>query len=142
MIENYDEFAPSKPVSAAFTAPIPSNVIGIPTSQTGSSDGRGKGTSSNASAALYGEREPSAGVDTFDASEMGRHSRGQMLSANTKRYPVMEMISQRALDELADTIMSLVAKERPGYITFPEFRDYVKIDPRMLNWFESLGSVF
>ncbi|KAF8986653.1 hypothetical protein BGZ52_008278 [Haplosporangium bisporale] len=58
-------------------------------------------------------------------------------------FPVMESISQGAIQEMVDkTFAAIKNPSRPGYITLDEFRAHVLTDAGILGWFDALGSIF
>ncbi|KAF9186651.1 hypothetical protein BGZ51_001839 [Haplosporangium sp. Z 767] len=55
-------------------------------------------------------------------------------------FPVMESISQDAIQEMVDkTFSAIVNPSKEGYITLEEFRAYVLTDAGILGWFDALG---
>ncbi|KAF9958285.1 hypothetical protein BGZ65_001532 [Modicella reniformis] len=81
------------------------------------------------------------------------HSFGPSSSAPTGSYanssyfsgtfPVMESISQDAIQEMVDKTFSAIKDpSKPGFITLEEFRAYVLTDAGILGWFDALGSIF
>ncbi|KAF9298745.1 hypothetical protein BGZ88_004952 [Linnemannia elongata] len=58
-------------------------------------------------------------------------------------FPVMESISQDAIQEMVEkTFSSIPNPSKPGFITLEEFRAYVLTDAGILGWFDALGSIF
>ncbi|KAF9089337.1 hypothetical protein BGX23_006757 [Mortierella sp. AD031] len=58
-------------------------------------------------------------------------------------FPVMESISQDAIQEMVEKTFSAIPNpSRPGFITLEEFRAYVLTDAGILGWFDALGSIF
>ncbi|KAI7817368.1 hypothetical protein BC939DRAFT_332497 [Gamsiella multidivaricata] len=58
-------------------------------------------------------------------------------------FPVMESISQDAIQEMVDKTFSAIKHpSKPGFITLEEFRAYVLTDAGILGWFDALGSIF
>jgi hypothetical protein len=96
MMESFDEEA-SKPVSAAFTAPIPHR------------------TASSQQTKVANDGDPA------------------------HYFPVMETMSQDAIDEMVEKTFSGLDPTGQGVISFDAFRVHVENDPTMLAWFEALG---
>ncbi|KAG0375607.1 hypothetical protein BGX24_008871 [Mortierella sp. AD032] len=58
-------------------------------------------------------------------------------------FPVMESISQDAIQEMVEkTFSAIPSPSKPGFITLEEFRAYVLTDAGILGWFDALGSIF
>ncbi|KAI1309332.1 hypothetical protein EDD11_004115 [Mortierella claussenii] len=58
-------------------------------------------------------------------------------------FPVMESISQDAIQEMVDKTFSAIPNpSKPGFITLEEFRAYVLTDAGILGWFDALGTIF
>ncbi|KAG0295639.1 hypothetical protein BGZ97_004772 [Linnemannia gamsii] len=58
-------------------------------------------------------------------------------------FPVMESISQDAIQEMVEkTFSAIPSPSKPGFITLDEFRAYVLTDAGILGWFDALGSIF
>ncbi|KAF9573771.1 hypothetical protein EC968_008050 [Mortierella alpina] len=58
-------------------------------------------------------------------------------------FPVMESISQDAIQEMVEKTFNAIANpKKPGFITLEEFRAYVLTDAGILGWFDALGSIF
>ncbi|KAF9135910.1 hypothetical protein BGW39_010725 [Mortierella sp. 14UC] len=58
-------------------------------------------------------------------------------------FPVMESISQDAIQEMVEKTFSAIPNpSKPGFITLEEFRAYVLTDAGILGWFDALGSIF
>ncbi|KAJ3271117.1 hypothetical protein HDV01_007054 [Terramyces sp. JEL0728] len=58
-----------------------------------------------------------------------------------EHVPIMESISQDAIEEMISQIYSLVGKSE-GDLTFEDFKIIVENDVNILAWIEALGSVF
>ncbi|ORX87096.1 EF-hand, partial [Basidiobolus meristosporus CBS 931.73] len=102
MMESF-EFLPGQPVSAAFTAPIP--------------------------------------TDELPANYSKNSEMLPTLDDDDEKWPVMEAMSQDAMDEMIDKAFSFESACKE-FITFEEFRKLVENDSRLIAWFEALGSVF
>lgn len=57
-------------------------------------------------------------------------------------WPVMEAMSQDAIDEMVDNVFKHADLDSNGEITFEEFRVWAANDNTLLSWFEALGTVF
>jgi Ca2+-binding EF-hand superfamily protein len=106
MMESFDEEV-SKPVSAAFTAPIPSN--------------RDDASSSSSSAV---QKSVPASNGAGDPAQY---------------FPVMETVSQDAIDEMVEKTFATLVPDGQGLISFESFKAFVENDSTMLAWFEALG---
>lgn len=59
-----------------------------------------------------------------------------------EKFPIMETMSQGAINEMVDKTFKSIKTEREGYINFEEFKDCVQSDSSIVSWFEALGTVF
>lgn len=59
-----------------------------------------------------------------------------------EKFPIMETMSQGAINEMVDKTFKSIKTEREGYINFEEFKDCVQTDSSIVSWFEALGTVF
>ncbi|KAI8876077.1 EF-hand [Backusella circina FSU 941] len=59
-----------------------------------------------------------------------------------EKFPIMETMSQGAINEMVDKTFKSIETERQGYINFKEFKQCVHIDSSIVSWFEALGTVF
>jgi len=90
-------------------------------------------------------RRPSLGgpFHSFGASSStptGSYANSSYFSGT---FPVMESISQDAIQEMVDkTFTAIKNPSKPGFITLEEFRAYVLTDAGILGWFDALGSIF
>ncbi|KAH7051670.1 hypothetical protein BKA57DRAFT_392279, partial [Linnemannia elongata] len=74
------------------------------------------------------------------ASSQGSYANPSFFSST---FPVMESISQDAIQEMVEkTFSSIPNPSKPGFITLEEFRAYVLTDAGILGWFDALGSIF
>ncbi|KAI8599464.1 hypothetical protein EDD21DRAFT_339774 [Dissophora ornata] len=90
-------------------------------------------------------RRPSLGTPyqsfvSSTAAPTGSYANASYFSST---FPVMESISQDAIQEMVDKTFSAIKNpSRPGSITLEEFRAYVLTDAGILGWFDALGSIF
>lgn len=106
IMESFDDNA-DKPVSAVFTAPIPS------------SDSH-RNNNNNTNAAADEEKKDN----------------------DSLYWPVMESMSQDAIEEMVDRTFASIDRKGSGLISFEEFAEFVKSDSTMIAWFEALGMYF
>lgn len=59
-----------------------------------------------------------------------------------EKFPIMETMSQNAINEMVDRTFKTAKPKRKGYIDFEEFRQCVQTDSSIVSWFEALGTVF
>lgn len=59
-----------------------------------------------------------------------------------EKFPIMETMSQDAINEMVDKTFKSINVKREGYISLDEFKQCVQADSSIVSWFESLGSVF
>ncbi|ORY96258.1 hypothetical protein BCR43DRAFT_269943 [Syncephalastrum racemosum] len=59
-----------------------------------------------------------------------------------EKFPIMETMSQDAINEMVDRTFKTAKPKRKGYIDFDEFRQCVQTDSSIVSWFEALGTVF
>ncbi|KAI8372847.1 uncharacterized protein BYT42DRAFT_616052 [Radiomyces spectabilis] len=76
-----------------------------------------------------------------------RKDKQPLATANPKRvweekFPIMETMSQDAINEMVDKTFKSIDTQRPGYISFEEFKQCVQTDASIVSWFEALGTVF
>jgi len=57
-------------------------------------------------------------------------------------WPVMEAMSQDAIDEMVDNVFKHADLDNNGEISFEEFKVWAANDNTLLSWFEALGTVF
>ncbi|KAF9326887.1 hypothetical protein BG006_009737 [Podila minutissima] len=114
-----------------------------PTTSTSSAPGR-----RNSAQAQGGQpsRRPSMGSrfqSYASSSSMAPSGSYANTSYFSSTFPVMESISQGAIQEMVDkTFAAIKNPSRPGYITLDEFRAHVLTDAGILGWFDALGSIF
>jgi hypothetical protein len=61
---------------------------------------------------------------------------------DVEHYPIMEAMSQDAIEEMVNKIFTSIKPVNSDKLTFDEFRKVVEGDSNLLAWFEALGSVF
>ena len=113
MMERFED-DPSKPVSAMFNAPIPQR----PSSSDDVSEPVGKPPVPPGTPGLIARRR-----------EIGV-------------WPVLEAVSQEAIEELVDTVMVGADTDRDGRVSYEEFECYALLDPTVVAWLDALGPVF
>ncbi|KAI9499172.1 hypothetical protein BDB00DRAFT_795709 [Zychaea mexicana] len=59
-----------------------------------------------------------------------------------EKFPIMETMSQDAINEMVDKTFKNIDVKREGYISLEEFRQCVQTDSSIVSWFEALGTVF
>ncbi|KAJ3187581.1 hypothetical protein HK101_009347 [Irineochytrium annulatum] len=59
-----------------------------------------------------------------------------------QHWPVIEAMSQDAIEEMVEKTFAAAGAESPNFITLDEFKRAVESDHSYLQWFEALGSVF
>ncbi|RCH97081.1 hypothetical protein CU097_010177 [Rhizopus azygosporus] len=59
-----------------------------------------------------------------------------------EKFPIMETMTQGAINEMVDKTFKSIKTERDGYINFEEFKQCVQTDSSIVSWFEALGTVF
>ncbi|KAI9007326.1 hypothetical protein BC832DRAFT_554991 [Gaertneriomyces semiglobifer] len=63
-------------------------------------------------------------------------------AAGEEQWPVMEAMSQDAIEEMVDKTFQLAGCEDEEGLSFEDFKHVVELDTNLLAWFEALGSVF
>lgn len=58
------------------------------------------------------------------------------------RWPIMEAMSQDAIDEMVNNVFQCADTNKDGKISFEEFEAWAANDNTILAWFESLGTIF
>ncbi|KAI9333881.1 hypothetical protein BDR26DRAFT_805685, partial [Obelidium mucronatum] len=164
MMDTFDDEA-AKPVSASFTAPIPSSggsaddedqshtkIRGYEGTISGSSRPNTAPSSSADVAAVFS----SAGANSdsspsftessplVQATQTSSSSSSTSLPrpADEQQLPVIEAMSQDAIEEMVERTFTAADAADPNYITLDEFKRAVELDHSYLQWFEALGSVF
>lgn len=56
--------------------------------------------------------------------------------------PLMEAMSQDAIDEMVTNVFKCADLDEDGKITFDEFKTWAVLDNTILAWFDALGTVF
>ncbi|CAO0797914.1 unnamed protein product [Mucor circinelloides] len=74
--------------------------------------------------------------------EPNRLEQQQGKKAWEEKFPIMETMSQGAINEMVDKTFKSIQTEREGYINFEEFKECVQTDSSIVSWFEALGTVF
>ncbi|KAI8613479.1 hypothetical protein BC830DRAFT_1132041 [Chytriomyces sp. MP71] len=69
-------------------------------------------------------------------------SGGLFVGEDGGRLPVIEAMSQDAIEEMVERTFVAAGASQPDFITLEEFRRAVEHDHSYLQWFEALGSVF
>lgn len=59
-----------------------------------------------------------------------------------EKFPIMESMSQDAIEEMVEKTFKSIETEREGFISYEEFRLFVQTDSSIVSWFEALGTVF
>jgi hypothetical protein len=59
-----------------------------------------------------------------------------------EKFPIMETMSQDAIEEMVEKTFRSIDTKREGYISFEEFKQFVQTDSSIVSWFEALGTVF
>lgn len=59
-----------------------------------------------------------------------------------EKFPIMETMSQDAINEMVDKTFKNINCKREGYISLEEFKQCVMTDSSIVSWFEALGTVF
>ncbi|KAF9941874.1 hypothetical protein BGZ67_003704 [Mortierella alpina] len=86
-----------------------------------------------------GSRRQSVGVP-YQSYASSSYANANYFSST---FPVMESISQDAIQEMVEKTFSAITNpKKPGFITLEEFRAYVLTDAGILGWFDALGSIF
>ncbi|CDS09043.1 hypothetical protein LRAMOSA10403 [Lichtheimia ramosa] len=169
MMDNF-EFSASQPVSAAFNIGIPSSSSSQHHSNSSSEDEnehtneQGGHTSAHRQRRRYPHKEAHfdhqyahgdapTSTTTVDGSHLKNKQRQTSTSSNNQvppppkktweeKFPIMETMSQDAINEMVDKTFKSINVKREGYISLDEFKQCVQADSSIVSWFESLGSVF
>ncbi|KAF1797734.1 hypothetical protein FB192DRAFT_1289722 [Mucor lusitanicus] len=82
--------------------------------------------------------------DTVLSPQPSHSSEQQQLGKKAweEKFPIMETMSQGAINEMVDKTFKSIQTEREGYINFEEFKECVQTDSSIVSWFEALGTVF
>ncbi|KAI7875384.1 EF-hand [Lichtheimia hyalospora FSU 10163] len=165
MMDNF-EFSASQPVSAAFNIGIPSSSSSQQHSNSSSENEEdGPGSTSRHRRRYphkeahfehqYAHGDGSTMTTTVDESHLKNKQRQTFNSSNPvvqpppppkktweEKFPIMETMSQDAINEMVDKTFKSINVKRDGYISLEEFKQCVQADSSIVSWFESLGSVF
>ncbi|KAI9139844.1 hypothetical protein BKA69DRAFT_1083762 [Paraphysoderma sedebokerense] len=176
MMQNFDDQG-SKPVSAAFSAPIPSDPNPPRATKESSSTSNAVSDSYESQRQLDGGEGTETLEDTDEVIQeesrnereslnigLARVNHRQSLSTplnitsnSTPHYsqshvqssmnpntfePVMEQMSQDAIEEMVEKTFHAIDVTGKGYISYDEFKNYVENDATLIAWFEALGTVF
>jgi hypothetical protein len=132
LLENFDD-QDAKPTSAAFSAPIVSS--GPPT------DSKPEETEEELSEnapMILGKLDTLSVAPSAPSSPTMLH--GQVLFHED--FPVMEAMSQQALDEMVEQTFADAEALGRDELDFSSFCIAAEKDPNLLSWFEALGCVF
>jgi len=145
MTINFDEEG-DKPVSASFNAPIPRGESG----DAGSSNEATKKLEFSISQ-TYSQEEEEEVIEALEAKNQEKKEKavikenkektGNFRSQNGMRS-VMEEISRSAIDELVEKTFESANGEKPGLLSYEEFKNFALNDSTIMSWLEALGSVF
>jgi hypothetical protein len=162
MLENFDDEA-SKPVSAAFGAPSTLNdnadmfdASSEPTPTKEESLAVTDSPPLNSSVAEHKMTTTPAhssrleDLEQFDAklteialSPASLDVRPALaFMANDEHVPVMESISNDAIEEMVNQVFAIAGAQNQDEITLEQFEKVVESDVNVLAWIEALGSVF
>lgn len=134
LLETFDD-QDAKPTSSAFSAPILSS--GPPRDSKPETETNGSDDASMILAKL--DTLATSGQDaTGPSSPTMLH--GQVLFHED--FPVMEAMSQQALEEMVEQTFKDAGAEGETEIDFAGFCRAAEKDPNLLAWFEALGCVF
>ncbi|KAI7897218.1 uncharacterized protein EV154DRAFT_1731 [Mucor mucedo] len=81
-------------------------------------------------------------TDTKDEITKNLGNSGEGKKAWEEKFPIMETMSQGAINEMVDKTFKSIKTEREGFINFEEFKECVQTDSSIVSWFEALGTVF
>lgn len=81
-------------------------------------------------------------TDTKDEMIKILEKKGEGKKAWEEKFPIMETMSQGAINEMVDKTFKSIQTEREGFINFEEFKECVQTDSSIVSWFEALGTVF
>lgn len=70
------------------------------------------------------------------------HNPGSSRHGQDGMWPVMEAMSQDAIDEMVEKVFKHADLDDNGEISFEEFKVWAANDNTLLAWFEALGTVF
>lgn len=144
MIDEFDDQA-NKPVSAAFTAPIPESTgpssspsAMRPQKKLISSSAAGDESSTSSPVLITSPtrtlRLPFSPMTAFGSGPVSP------LGGGDHYFPVMETMSQEAIEEMVERTFLAVDASGDGLIGFEAFEAFVQHDTTMIAWFEALGT--
>lgn len=81
-------------------------------------------------------------TDTKNEMTKSLEKNGEGKKAWEEKFPIMETMSQGAINEMVDKTFKSIQTEREGFINFEEFKECVQTDSSIVSWFEALGTVF
>ena len=88
----------------------------------------------------YNDNETSATAQLKKEQHLQHLQQGK--KAWEEKFPIMETMSQGAINEMVDKTFKSIQTEKEGYINFEEFKECVQTDSSIVSWFEALGTVF
>ncbi|XP_032218667.1 uncharacterized protein LOC116601905 [Nematostella vectensis] len=89
-------------------------------------------------APIPSDTEPS----TSGKPNMHFHHPGSGRREEDGTWPVMEAMSQDAIDEMVEHVFAYADADKNGEISYEEFKVWATCDSTLLAWFEALGTVF
>lgn len=93
--------------------------------------------------AVFNAPIPSAaGPSTSSAKPSMRYSNPGNKKGQNGTWPVMEAMSQDAINEMVDNVFQCADTNKDGQISFEEFKAWSANDSTLLAWFEALGTIF
>ncbi|KAI8922636.1 hypothetical protein BC831DRAFT_552785 [Entophlyctis helioformis] len=85
---------------------------------------------------------PTPTTATATSMPAGTPASGATSLIDQEQYPILEAMSQEAIEEMVDRAFAMVDAADRDRLTFEEFKVVVAMDVNVLAWFEALGSVF
>ncbi|KAJ3083902.1 hypothetical protein HDU99_005033 [Rhizoclosmatium hyalinum] len=98
--------------------------------------------STSATAGAMDLVSPVSPIEELFFGSMQTVAAGTMGTLDEQRLPVIEAMSQDAIEEMVERTFVAAGAANSAYITLEEFRKAVELDHSYLQWFEALGSVF
>lgn len=86
-------------------------------------------------------RQPSASTSNAKP-KLSLNNPGPSGRGENGTWPVMEAMSQDAIDEMVENVFVKADLDKDDKISFEEFQTWAAIDNTILAWFEALGTVF
>lgn len=84
--------------------------------------------------------KPISAVFTAPIPQSDANQNNEEKTGNDAQYwPIMESMSQDAIEEMVDRTFASIDRKGTGLISFEEFAEFVKSDSTMIAWFEALG---